>query len=281
MEFNISEAAKEKIIIVAHRGTAGGNIPCNTLASYEIALKQGADMIEIDVEMSRDGKLFIFHPGMEPHHLDHCKEGIWNMTAEEISELRFVNYDRAQTQFGLNTFDEVLENFKGRCYINVDKFWGHPREIYEAIKRHNMTDQIVVKSAPSEKVFTVLKEIAPNLPYMPVVRDTHPLHEELLASSINYIGAEVLFAKDDAEVASPAFIEQMHQDGKLVWANSIIYDYKEQLTGGHSDDTALCRDMDLGWGWLAERGFDMIQTDWAGMLVDYLKEKNLLYRKQR
>ncbi len=277
MKFNIQETAKEKRIIVAHRGTAGGNIPCNTLASYEIALKQGADMIEIDVEMSKDGKLFIFHPGMEPHHLN-SKEYIPNMTAEEVSKLRYVNYDRTPTQFGVNTFDEVLETFKGRCFINVDKFWGHPREIYEAIKRHDMEDQIVVKSAPSKEVFTVLQEVAPKLPYMPVVRDTHPLHEKLMASSINYIGAEVLFASEEAEVASPAFIEKMHKDDKLIWVNSIIYDCTKQLTAGHSDDTALCQNMDLGWGWLAERGFDMIQTDWTGMMVQYLKEKKLLYR---
>ena len=277
MKFHIQETAKEKRIIVAHRGTAGGNIPCNTLASYEIALKEGADMIEIDVEMSKDGKLFIFHPGMEPHHLN-SKEYIPNMTAEEVSRLRYVNYDRTPTQFGVNTFDEVLETFKGRCYINVDKFWGHPREIYEAIKRHDMADQIVVKSAPSKEVFTVLQEAAPELPYMPIVRDTHPLHEKLMASSINYIGVEVLFASEEAEVASPAFIEKMHKDGKLIWVNPIIYDCRKQLTAGHSDDTALCQDMDLGWGWLAERGYDMIQTDWTGMMVQYLKEKGLLYR---
>ena len=141
-----------------------------------------------------------------------------------------------------------------------------------------MEDQIVVKSAPSKEVFTVLQEVAPKLPYMPVVRDTHPLHEKLMASSINYIGAEVLFASEEAEVASPAFIEKMHKDDKLIWVNSIIYDCTKQLTAGHSDDTALCQNMDLGWGWLAERGFDMIQTDWTGMMVQYLKEKKLLYR---
>ena len=63
------EKSKEKIIVVAHRGAAGGNIPCNTMAAYEIALKQGADMIEADVSCSRDGILFLFHPGMEREHL--------------------------------------------------------------------------------------------------------------------------------------------------------------------------------------------------------------------
>lgn len=276
-KFDLLETAKEKIIIVAHRGVAGGNIPCNTRASYEIALKQGADAIEIDVEMSADGKLYVFHPGMESAHLYHA-ERIRYMTSDQISALRFVNYDRVYTQFGINTLDEILEAFKGRCYINVDKFWGHPKEIYEAIKRHDMAEQIIVKSSPSEKVFSVLEEIAPELPYMPIVSNTHPLHEQLMKSNINYIGAEVVFSKDDAEVASPEFIEMMHKDGKIVWVNSIIYNYRDQLSGGHSDDTALCKDMDEGWGWLARRGFDFIQTDWPGMLINYLKENGLLYR---
>ena len=83
----------------------------------------------------------------------------------------------------------------------------------------------------------------------------------------------------DAEVASEEFIEKMHKDNKLVWVNSIIYNYREQLSAGHSDDTAICTDPDLGWGWLARRGFDLIQTDWTGMLISYLKENNLYYKK--
>ena len=279
MTFNLACAAKEKIIVVAHRGECGGNIPCNTLVSYETALKQGADMLEIDVEMSRDGKLYIFHPGMEAAHLFHA-ERIKNMTSEEISHLRYVNYDRTPTQFRVNTFDEFLCRFKDRCYINVDKFWGHPKEIYEAIKAHGMIDQVLVKSAPSEKVHAVLREVCPELPYMPIVRDTHPLHESLMASGINYVGAEVLFESEDAEVASDAFLDRMHADGKLVWANAIIYNYKEQLSAGHSDDSALTDNPEIGWGWLARHGFDMIQTDWTGMMVAYLKENGLLYRKK-
>ena len=75
MDFHLKKSAAEKILIAAHRGSFGGNIPCNTIASYEIALKQGADIIEVDVEMGGDGKLYIFHPTMEPHHL--CAQGIY------------------------------------------------------------------------------------------------------------------------------------------------------------------------------------------------------------
>ena len=277
MGFNLLEKAKENIIVVAHRGASGGNIPCNTMASYEIALKQGADMIEVDVSCSRDGKLFLFHPGMESAHLNRFVS-LKARTFDSIQKIKYVNYDRTPTQFPIASFDDFLEQFKGRCYINIDKFWDNPERIYETIKRHGMTEQMLVKSKISEKVLSVLENLCPELPFIPIVSEEHPMHKELMKRNINYIGAEVLFEKDDSPLAGKEFIDMMHNDGKLVWVNSIIYDYKDQLAGGHSDDSALTVSEDYGWGWLADRGFDFIQTDWTMMLVDYLKKSNKYYR---
>ncbi len=277
MEFNLHQKAKENIIIVAHRGAAGGNIPCNTLASYEIALKQGADMIEADVSCSRDGKLFLFHPGMEDAHLNK-RISLGRYKFERIKKQRYVNSDNTPTQFGIASFDDFLEQFKGRCYINIDKFWSNPKKIYNDIKRHGMIDQMLVKSKPSKDVFRILEELAPDIPFMPIVSDTHPIHEELLKSPINYIGVEVLFKKDTSALAGEEFIAKMHRDNVLVWVNSIIYDYKVQLSGGHSDDSALTVNEEFGWGWLADRGFDFIQTDWPLMLINHLKATNRYYR---
>ena len=278
MNFNLWESAKEHRLIVAHRGAAGGNIPCNTYASYEIALMQGADMIETDVDCTKDGELVIFHPRMEPNHLYRNDIHIPELTYDEVKELRYVNCDNTVTQFGVMRFDELLERFKGRCYINIDKFWGNPEAIYRAVKRHGMTEQVLVKSSLNERVLSVLEELAPELPFMPIVSEEHPMHEELMKRNINYVGAEVLFEKDDSALAGEKFIDMMHRDGKLVWVNSIIYSYKAQLAGGHSDDSALCESMEYGWGWLADRGFDLIQTDWTGMLVNFLKETGRYYK---
>lgn len=277
MKFNLNETAKEHIIVVAHRGAAGGNIPCNTATAYETALRQGADMLEVDLNKTADGVLVIFHPKMEKAHLGvDCS--IPQMPYEEVKKLRYVNYDRTPTQFGVLTFDEVLERFKGRCYINVDKFWDHPEDIYKAIKRHGMMDQIVVKSAPSDKVLEVLEDLAPELPFLPIVKNNFTIHEELMKRNINYVGAEMVFTSEDAPAISLELMDQMHRDGKLVWSNSIIYNYKDQLSAGHSDDTALSESPEKGWGWLADRGFDFIQTDWPQMVVDYLKASGKYYR---
>ncbi len=278
MKISLNEKAKENIIVVAHRGASGGNIPCNTMAAYEIALKQGADMIEVDVSCSRDGVLFLFHPGMEREHLGRLTS-LRLMKYDNIRRLHYKNYDRTETQFSLAGFDDFLEQFKGRCFINIDKFWDNPEKIYECIKRHGMTDQVLVKSKPSEKVFAVLEQLCPELPYIPIVSERHPLHDEMMKMNINYLGAEVLFKKDSSYLASDEFIDMMHRDGKLVWMNAIIYDYKKQLSGGHSDDSALTVSEDYSWGWMADKGVDFIQTDWTMMLVDYLKRTGKYYKK--
>lgn len=277
MKKSLIEKADENIIVVAHRGASGGNIPCNTMAAYEIALKQGADMIEVDVSCSKDGKLFLFHPGMERDHLNK-RTNLKLMKYENITKLHYSNYDRTPTQFTIAGFDDFLEQFKDRCFINIDKFWDNPEKIYECIKRHGMTEQMLVKSKPSKKVFEVLRQLCPELPYIPIVSEKHPMHKELMDMGINYIGAEVLFKKDDSYLASDEFIDMMHRDGKYVWMNAIIYDYKEQLSGGHSDDSALTVSEDYGWGWMADKGVDFIQTDWTMMLVDYLKRTNKYYK---
>ena len=142
-----------------------------------------------------------------------------------------------------------------------------------------MTDQMLVKSSLSDKVLNVLEEVAPELPFMPIIRKNHLAHERLLRSNINYVGVEILFKSDEDELASDAFLEKMHNDNILCWANTIIYNYKEQLAGGHSDDSALTQSEDYGWGWIADKGFDCIQTDWQMMLVDYLKRTDKYYRK--
>lgn len=277
MSFNLIEKSKENIIIVAHRGSSGGNIPCNTMAAYEIALRQGADMIEADVSCSKDGKLFLFHPGMELPHLNKLVS-LKMRKFRSISKLKYVNYDRTPTQFGIESFDDFLEQFKGRCFINIDKFWDNPEKIYEAVRRHGMLDQILVKSKLSKNVVSVLEEVSPELAFIPIVSETHPMHKELMNKKINYLGAEVLFEKEESVLASDEFIDMMHRDGKLVWVNAIIYDHKCQLSGGHSDDSALTVSEDFGWGWLADKGFDFIQTDWTMMLVDYLKKSGKYYR---
>ena len=275
---NIFDSAAERLLIVAHRGSSAGNISCNTMAAYKAALAQGADMIEVDANMSRDGTLYSFHPKMESRHLG-MDLSIPDLTDAEVQALRYVNYDRAPTQFGIATLEEIFELCKGKCYINIDKFWLYPREICALIRRFDMADQIVVKTSPSEQMLDLMEEVFPEIAYLPIIKADNGLHDTLMKRNINYVGAEVLFTDEESEVGCEAYIEKLHRDGKLVWANSIIYDHRAQLVAGHNDDISAAGNPDEGWGWLADRGYDLIQTDWPLMLRLYLEETGRRFKK--
>ncbi len=280
MAFELLEQARERVLLAAHRGASAGNIPCNTLAAYDIALRQGADIIEADVDCSSDGVLFIFHPGMEPAHLGYSGR-ISSLTAEQIRSMRFVNQDLTPTPWGLSTLDELLEHLKGRCVLNLDKFWMHPQAIAEAVRRHGMTDQVIIKAYVKEQQLLDVERYAPDIPFMPIFSECDEVHERLMRRPMRYIGSEVLFTSDDAPVASEAYIERMHRDGKLLWSNAIVYDSRAVLAAGHSDDASLLDDPANGWGWLAERGFDVIQTDWLLAARQHLQQTGQLTRTTR
>ena len=164
---DIRKESKKRILIAAHRGFAAGNIPCNSMAAYDVAINDGADIVEIDVAASQDHRLYVFHPGMEKAHL--CSEkALEQMTSEEINTLRYRNYDGFPTQFGIHTLDDVLEGLKGRCCINVDKFWMNPQSIAETIRDHDMVEDVIIKTPLDEGCLRIVEKYAPDIPFMPM-----------------------------------------------------------------------------------------------------------------
>lgn len=275
----LAEWRKDHILLAAHRGVAAGNIPCNTLTAYQIALDQGADIVETDVAVTSDGELFTFHPKMENPHLL-CPTLIKNMPAADIPALRYANFDNVPTQFGVQTFDETLELLKGKCYINIDKFWTDIPRISACIRRHGMADQVLVKTPPKPEYFDLVEQYAPDMAYMVVLSGEDNVSEMLQQRKMNYVGAEVCFASEDSPLCQDEYIRSMHERGLFVWSNAIVYDVRAQLAAGHSDDLAMSGKMDEAWGWLIEKDFDVIQTDWLLPLRMYCQQRGLSVRKK-
>ena len=276
---SIRENESHQILVAAHRGTSGGNIPCNTLAAIEIALRQGADIMEIDIQRSRDGKLWVFHEGKEPAHLCSTRNFIKDNDETGIRYMRYVNQDDDVTQFGVDTLDDVLDYLKGKCYVNLDHCWNFFPEAVACVRRHGMEEQIILKSAPKQQFFDAIRECAPDIAYMPIISQKDEVSEYLDTLGIAYAGNEVLFTSLSDEVATPEYIEGMHRRGKKLWVNAIIYRYTVQLAAGLSDDFSLVNDPDDGWGKLADMGYDIIQTDWTGMLVDFLETSGKIEKR--
>ena len=262
---------KKRIRVAAHMGCFGGNIPGNTMASAELALRSGADIIELDVTMSADGQLFVFHPHLERRFLNQDID-IQTMPATAVEKLRFVNQQGKETSHTVCYLKDMLAFLKDRCVINIDKFGDHPAEIAKAVRDLHMQDQVIVKSPGKQQHFDMIAETASDLPYIPVLFEKDEVSDYLNAcKGIRFEGVEAVWSQDEAPIAQDEYIGKIHGMGKYIWVNPILFDDKRQLVGGHSDDVSLLDDVDKGWGWLARKQFDIIQTDWPLQLSTYLR----------
>ena len=264
----------DNVQIVAHRGAAGSNIPCNTIPAFDIALKGGASILEMDLFKSTDGKIFIFHTGKEPYQLNQNID-LTKLDSEEIKKLRLINVDFNPTQWGINSFDDVLEHFKGRCILNLDRIGDCIPDVIKAVERHNMKDQVLLKHAPIPSVLKIIEDVAPDYMFMPIYMEEDNASGIIEKMNINYIGAELVFKTEESSVIQPEYIESMKKRGKTLWGNAVLYNYKIPLSAGHTDDVSMIDDPDKGWGWLVDHGFDIIQTDWTYQCCKYLKDRGI------
>ena len=271
MFHDVRDILRDKPLIAAHRGVCGGNIPCNTIEAFDIALHQGADIIELDVSRSADGKMYIFHPGMESVHL-YSPSPIKKLHSSEVDRLHYVNGDRTPTQYPVTRFEEVMEHLRGRCYINVDKFFMYIDELGKVIRDLKMQDQVIVKTYDTPAEFKAMEDYAADMPYI-VITKNDDFSDSLLKRNLRYVGTEVLFKEDSHPLAQREYVNAMHDKNLLVWVNSIVYDYKAVLAGGHNDDISVVGREEEGWGWLIDRGYDIIQTDWTLPLKMYMEKR--------
>ena len=96
--------------IYAHRG-ASGYAPENTLEAFKLAIKQGAEGIELDVQLTKDGEVVVIHD--ETIDRVSNKTGfVKDYTLAELKEFSFDNNIEGYKNTKIPTLKEVLELLK-------------------------------------------------------------------------------------------------------------------------------------------------------------------------
>lgn len=106
--------------VVGHRGAAG-LAPENTLPAFDAGIVAGADAVECDVHMSRDGQLVVIH---DPD-VSRTTDGTGTVGQLTLSELRRLDASArfAGNSFGtqrIPTLSEVLQFARGRCDVQIE-----------------------------------------------------------------------------------------------------------------------------------------------------------------
>ncbi len=141
-------------LLVAHRGGAG-LAPENTLEAFRAAVEEWrADMLEMDVRLTRDGEVVVIHDAT----VDRTTEGSGPVSSFSLEELqrfdaghRFVDPAGGASYKGrgvrIPRFEEVVEAFP-TSRLNVEcKEPGVAAPLVEIIRRHAAEQRVLVASA--------------------------------------------------------------------------------------------------------------------------------------
>ena len=155
----------KKVKIFAHRG-ASAYAPENTLEAFRLAMEQGADGIELDVQLTKDGELVVIHDETIDR-VSNGKGAVRDYTLEELKSFSVSNHFEQYPDVKIPTLREVLELVKpGHMEINIELktgiFW-YPeieKKVLDLVKEEGMEDRIIYSSFNHYSVQKI-RELAP------------------------------------------------------------------------------------------------------------------------
>lgn len=258
----------KEVLVVSHRGD-WRYAPENSIQAIENAIKLGVDVVELDIQKTRDGQLILMHDKT----LDRTTTGkgkVSEWTLDSIRTLKLKNGIAIKTIHKVPTLEEALLTAKGRIMINLDKAYDVFDEVYALLEKTGTTDHIIMKgTAPVQKVKEQFGKYLDKVIYMPIVNLDKPNAQQMIddfLKEMQPVAFELLFVKDSNPL--PKQLSKTLQGKSLIWYNTLW----DTMAGGHDDDMSL-KDPDKGYGYLVkELNARILQTDRPQYLIDYLKQ---------
>lgn len=166
---------------VGHRGTMA-SAPQNTLAAFRKAVEVGADGVELDVHLSRDGAVVVIHDFV----VDRTTDGTGRVAQKTLAELKALDAGgKFAPEFAgerIPTLAEVFNLLEGKLLVNVEL--KAPNRSHDAslvapvlkiVREHGMSKRVLFSSFNSY-VLRAMKELAPDIPIGLLYAPDSPLY---------------------------------------------------------------------------------------------------------
>lgn len=160
-------------LTIAHRGNPAA-APENTLPAFEAALSSGADVLELDLRMTADEQVVIFHDEL----LDRTTDASGPLADRTLAELQTLDagswYGSAWAGTRIPTFNDflpLLQASDARALIELKGLWTVEamRPIIAGIYRYGVQDRVVLASFELPTLFELWRE-APSISRAVIVR---------------------------------------------------------------------------------------------------------------
>jgi glycerophosphoryl diester phosphodiesterase len=219
--------AASRPLVFAHRGGAR-LAPENTMPAFDNGLALGADGLEIDVQLSRDGIPVVIHDRTLDRTTD--REGPVNaLTAAELARVdaafRFTHNGAQPFRgrgIGITTLDAVLAKHRDARII-VEMKGGEPelaRAVGVSIRKANAIDRVCVGSFYQTSI-DVLRAAHPDIVTSASQSEARwTLHRSWVrwpfTRARKYAAFQVPEWAGRMRVVSPAFVRHVHREGHAV-----------------------------------------------------------------
>jgi glycerophosphoryl diester phosphodiesterase len=148
---NLFLQPRSQPLIIAHRGSST-YAPENTLAAFQLAAEQGADAIELDVDLTRDGRAIVMHDAT----IDRTTDGqgrIADLTLEEIRRVDAGAWKEAAFKGErVPLLQEVFEAVGERVLINVEvksmslRSSGVEAKVAALVQQYDLFERVIISS---------------------------------------------------------------------------------------------------------------------------------------
>ncbi len=166
-DYNLNIEHIRTMEVSAHRG-ASADYPENTMAAFRGAVRQNADWIELDVQQSRDGEIFVMHDTSFLRTTGVNKK-CWELSWDEISKLDAGSrFSKEYNGEQIPLLETVIEYAKwSGIRLNIElKPTGHEKDfeqkVIDIINKEHFTDSCVITSQ-EYKVLENIKKIDPSI----------------------------------------------------------------------------------------------------------------------
>ena len=186
----------DNFTVIAHRG-ASAYYPENTLPSFEGAIAMGTDMVELDVQLSSDNEVVVFHD----EKISRCTDGRGKIADHTLAELKKLDagswYDKKFKNARIPTLAEVLGVCKNKIAVNIEIkteavgkmfFGGIEEKCIKIVEQSGMRKHVVFSSFDPRAIMH-LKQIDDNVTVAVLFEKKH-YGSKLPSDIIESVGAD-------------------------------------------------------------------------------------------
>lgn len=220
-EYPTNYSIADQVLSVAHRG-ASAYAPENTRAAFRKGVELGADLLELDVHLSKDGELIIIHD----EKIDRTTNGQGFVSDFILTELKELDaggkFHEDFTGEQLLTLDEVMDEFYGQIglLIEIKKPFlnrGIEEKVVAVLRQYTDLSSIVVQSFDVEslkKIHKLLPELQIAVLMKPSVFLPSSKKIQDLASFATYINFNISYVNE-------RIVSEVHRYGGKVFVWSV------------------------------------------------------------